>query len=134
MSEVKTVKGVTITMDDGRLQRMIAEAYSGGKIMAAVQKAAFDVERTAKVLCPVDTGALANSIKTEQAAKDGSIIYADIGPHTDYALYVEKGHAIRTEKGYSYYVPGRHYMENALNEEAPKLERALNIWARTLGT
>ena len=131
MSEVKTVKGVTITMDDGRLQRMIAEAYGGGKVMAAVQKAAFDVERTGKMKCPVDTGNLANSIKAEQAQRDPfGRIYADIGPHTDYAYYVEMGHATRSGG----YVPGRHYMENALNEEAPKLERALNIWARTLGT
>lgn len=46
------------------------------------------VERTAKLLAPVDTGALRNSIGT--TVSNGGLT-AEIGPTVDYAAYVEFG-------------------------------------------
>lgn len=45
------------------------------------------VETHAKVLCPVDTGALRNSIMVDEATPDRAVI----APHTDYAEHVEFG-------------------------------------------
>lgn len=52
-----------------------------------VRKTALDVEATAKQIAPVDTGNLKNSIITETPEPLSAIV----GPHTDYALYVEFG-------------------------------------------
>lgn len=132
MKVVKTVKSgdatIEITMDTDRLDRMVVEAKGGGKLMAAVQKAGFDVESRAKKLCPVDTGTLANSIRAEQVQRDGDAVYCDIAPHTDYALYVEMGH--RTQAGT--YVMGHHYMTRALYIVGERLERALQAWAEKM--
>lgn len=119
---------VQITMDTDRLERMMADAMRGGTLDMLVQKAAFDVERSAKLICPVDTGNLANSIRAENVEHAGTATQADIAPHTEYSFYVEMGH--RTRGGG--YVPGRHYMENALKREAPKLQAAVNKWVRML--
>lgn len=54
----------------------------------AVAKAAFDIEGQAKTLAPVDTGNLKNSIQTEPGESD---LTKYVGPHTDYAIYVEYG-------------------------------------------
>ncbi len=132
MKVIKTVKrnGITfdIEQDTDRLDRMMGEAKTQGKLMAAVQKAAFDVEGRAKKFCPVDTGTLANSIQAEQVQHEGNMVYCDIAPHTDYALYVEMGH--RTQAGT--YVMGHHYMTRALYIEAERLERALTTWAEQM--
>ena len=45
------------------------------------------VETHAKVLCPVDTGALRNSIMVDDVTPDRAVI----APHTDYAEHVEFG-------------------------------------------
>ena len=55
---------------------------------AAVMKAAFDIESTAKALVPVDTGNLKSSIQTTQEGP----LTALVGPRdVDYAVYVEYG-------------------------------------------
>lgn len=45
------------------------------------------VETHAKVMCPVDTGALRNSIMVDEVTPDRAVI----APHTDYAEHVEFG-------------------------------------------
>lgn len=45
------------------------------------------VETHAKVLCPIDTGTLRNSIMVDEVTPDRAII----APHTDYAEHVEFG-------------------------------------------
>lgn len=60
-------------------------AHRGSKL---VRKTAFDIEATAKQLCPVDTGATANSI---YSAFDDSELAAAVGPTTEYAPYLEYG-------------------------------------------
>jgi hypothetical protein len=118
---------VEVVIDTARMDRIMAEIATGGRIMSAVQKAAFDIEKRAKGVVPVDTGNLANSIRAEQAKREGTAIVAEISANTDYAYFVEKGHM--THGGGSY-VPGRHYMENSLMTEAQALERALRAWAK----
>ena len=133
MKIVKAVKRgdatIEIAIDTDRLDKMMVEAQGLGKLAAVVQKCAFDVEGRAKKFYPVDTGRLANSIQAEQVKVEPGIVYADIAPHTEYAIYVEMGH--RTKAGT--YVMGHHYMTRALYIEAEKLQRALRTWAEQLG-
>lgn len=58
------------------------------KTKAVVAKTAFDIEAYAKMVVPVDTGALKNSISTE-ITPDG--MTAVIAPHMEYATDVEYG-------------------------------------------
>lgn len=51
------------------------------------------VESTAKALCPVDTGALRESITTE-IDDSGKTVIGRVGPHTHYAAFVEFGTGI----------------------------------------
>lgn len=139
MAIIRTIRGdgmtIAIMSDTARLDRMMRDAQDVSTLAGAVQKAAFDVEMRAKVLCPVDTGTLANSIRAEQAvAHPGGIIDADIAPHTEYAIYVELGHVHNFPQAGYMAVPGYHYMTRALYTEGPKLDRALRKWVETLGT
>ncbi|MFC0623233.1 HK97-gp10 family putative phage morphogenesis protein [Kribbella deserti] len=52
----------------------------------AIAKTAHDIEAAAKVLAPVDTGNLRNSISS-----DVSVLSAEIGPTVEYGAYVEFG-------------------------------------------
>jgi HK97 gp10 family phage protein len=58
-----------------------------GAVRDIVRKAAFDVEANAKNVVPVDTGNLKNSIDVEMESDTTAVI----GPHTEYAAYVEFG-------------------------------------------
>lgn len=53
----------------------------------AVRKAASDIEAHAKMVVPVDTGTLKNSIQAQSTGE----LSAEVAPHTDYAVYVEYG-------------------------------------------
>lgn len=57
------------------------------RAVAAVRKAAFDIEAEAKLKVPVDTGALKNSI---QVWFEGDL-HAFIAPHMEYGHFVEFG-------------------------------------------
>ena len=52
----------------------------------AIRKTAKDIERDAKVLAPVDTGNLRNSITSTVRGLTG-----EVGPTADYGAYVEEG-------------------------------------------
>lgn len=59
-----------------------------------VRKAAFGVERGAKLRAPVDTGNLRNSINTTlfgTGLAAGSTIGAEVGPEANYGLFIEQG-------------------------------------------
>lgn len=66
----------------------------GGNIESAVEKglgrSAKKIQKNAKVLAPVDTGALRNSIKTSTSKQNG-IVNAKVYTNTEYAPYVEFG-------------------------------------------
>lgn len=57
------------------------------KCNQTVQKAALKCETYAKDVCPVDTGALRNSIEAHSVDANTW----EIAPHTEYAIYVEFG-------------------------------------------
>ena len=57
------------------------------EIGMAVKKSAFEIEREAKPVTPVDTGRLQASIIVDSLTKTRAVI----SPHTDYALTVHEG-------------------------------------------
>lgn len=64
-----------------------------GKDMAnVIRKGAADIQRDAKILAPVDTGNLRNSISTTITGdgRTGSMT-AEIGPTASYGIYLELG-------------------------------------------
>ena len=86
-----------VNVDDTELRRLAADlGKSGGaigkKARQVLQKSAYDLEATAKALCPVDTGNLRSSISTEFTGSGAfSEMTAEIGPTALYGEYVEQG-------------------------------------------
>jgi HK97 gp10 family phage protein len=62
-------------------------------VKAAVVASCKLIENAAKAMCPVDTGTLQDSISTT-IDDSGKTIIGRVGPHTDYAAYVEFGTGI----------------------------------------
>jgi HK97 gp10 family phage protein len=60
-------------------------------VAAAVQESCELVQGIAKALCPIDTGALNDSITIDPLDDTGSTIIGSVGPHMPYASYVEYG-------------------------------------------
>jgi HK97 gp10 family phage protein len=58
--------------------------------IASVRAVCETVKDRAQALCPVDTGALRESITVEVDAS-GRTVVGTVGPHVDYAAYVEFG-------------------------------------------
>lgn len=77
----------------------------------AVAKVALDIEASAKLFAPVDTGNLRNSIST-----DHGVLSAEIGPTAEYGAYVEEG----TSR-----MAPQPYMGPAADRNFPRLEAAL---------
>lgn len=82
---------------------------------AAVAKTALDIEATAKMYAPVDTGALMGSISS-----DVNALSAEIGPTVEYGAYVEEG----TSR-----MAPQPYMGPAADQHIPDLERAFDAIA-----
>lgn len=85
------------------------------RMSRAIRKTAHDIERTAKRICPVDTGNLRNSISTSISG-GAATITAEIGPTADYAGYVEEGTSRQAPQP---------YMRPAFDAEVPQLLAAL---------
>ena len=130
-----------------QLDLSAASGRVGARASAAIRKTAFAIERTAKVLAPVDTGNLEGSISTDIEG-DGRFgaMSAEIGPTAEYGDDVEYGtqpHVIRARPGGSLVFVGRDgqlvfakevnhpgtqpqpYMGPAFDRHAPGLEEAL---------
>lgn len=75
--------------DSGRF----IEAKATPAFRAAVLASCKLIEGAAKAMCPVDTGALQESITTT-IDDSGKTIIGRVGPHMDYAAYVEFGTGI----------------------------------------
>lgn len=75
------------------------------------------VETHAKVLCPVDTGALRNSIMVDEVTPDVAVI----APHTEYAEHVEFG----TSR-----MAAQPYMRPALDEHDGEILDAIEAAVR----
>jgi len=80
---------------------------------AVVRKAAYDVEAYAKMVVPVDTGNLKNSIQT--TVTDGGL-EATTETHVEYCEYVEFG---------TYKMGARPYMTPAAERVSPQYESAM---------
>lgn len=103
-----------IVLDTTELDRIAAQLDL--KTEAVVRRAAFEIEQKAKMLAPVDTGAMRSSIYTTTAKEDGfhkaaaetlekritdlqpldqpsegDEVMARIGPAVEYAVFVETG-------------------------------------------
>ena len=89
-----------------------------GAVRAAVAKAAYDIEADAKALCPVDTGALRGSIKTQVEGMS-----AKVTASMEYAGYVEFG---------TYKMAPRAYMRPAADINEPKFIAAMEALAARL--
>lgn len=64
----------------------------GSQVAQVVRRTAAAVERDAKMLAPVDTGNLRNSIGTSMAGGAGAAsVAAEVGPTANYGAYVEYG-------------------------------------------
>ena len=59
-------------------------------VVASVQASVNLIQQSTQILCPVDTGALRDSI-TAEVNESGSTVVGNVGPHMPYADYVEYG-------------------------------------------
>jgi len=84
----------------------------------AIRKTAHDIEATAKVFCPVDTGNLRSSIST-----DLGVLSAEIGPTASYGIFPELG----TSR-----MAPQPYMGPAFDRHVPELEKAIDQIARSV--
>lgn len=94
-------------------------------VTASVKAACDQIETAAKRYCPVDTGALRDSIETT-IDDSGATVKGKVGPSMPYADYVEYGTGRRGDPGAPYaHVetwPGQvaqPYMRPALDETKP---------------
>jgi len=106
---------VTIRLTDNRLRNLPGNLRKAGADL--VKRTAAAIEGQAKVLCPVDTGALRNSIMVTEKGE----MSAEVGPHMEYALPVEMGH--HTSGGT--WVPGQPYLTPAAEGARPAWEAGL---------
>lgn len=87
-----------------RLSTDIAQAArgTGAKAQQVVRKTAYDIERTAKNLVPVDTGNLKGSIGHSDARSVGrsGTLAVEIGPTANYGIFVEAGTSRMAPKPY----------------------------------
>jgi HK97 gp10 family phage protein len=90
-----------------------AGRHAPSRAKVALRKTAADIERDAKILAPVDTGDLENSIST--TIYDGGLS-AEIGPTAEYGLYVEVGTST---------MPPQAFLGPASDRHIPLLEQAL---------
>jgi len=88
-----------------------------------VRKAAFDVERIAKTLAPVDTGFLKNSIHTVIQASNFRTYGAEVIADASYASYVEYG----TSR-----MAPQPFMQPALDRVSPGFVAAMTAIANPL--
>lgn len=93
---------VDLTKAPGKVRR---------KVSQAIRKSAQGIQRDARRLCPVRTGALRDSISTDIGALE-----AEIGPTIFYGKYQEFG----TSK-----MSPNPFMRPAFDRRAPLLERSL---------
>ena len=81
-----------------------------GRDMAnVIRKGAADIQRDAKILAPVDTGNLRNSISTTITG-DGRTnrMSAEIGPTANYGIYLEFGTSKMRAQPYLFPATDRH--------------------------
>ena len=95
-------------------------------VSASVSAACSLVQQTARDYCPVDTGALRDSITIDPLDESGKTVIGRVGPHMDYAEYVEYGTGQRGDPAAPYGhrpdwpgMAAQPYMRPALDETRP---------------
>ena len=96
-----------------KLQAKLKENVKLETVKAVVQKHGQEMQTTAHLICPRDTGNLANSITLESADNGFT---AEVEPHTDYAAYVEYG---------TRYMSAQPYMRPAFIQESARFKEDL---------
>lgn len=120
-----------IKIECDNLDRLAGEAAD--RVKQVVAATAFNIEATAKVYCPVDTGRLRNSISTRFTESGYG---AEIAPHTDYAVFVEFGTRFMRPQPYMYpaavtnYQPFINALKWALKDAAAKLDCKVSLPSR----
>jgi len=108
---------ITSTVRGGeQLQRSLARLAGAQRRQAqrdGLEAGARIAETWAKLLCPVDTGFLRNSITVDEVTPQDAIL----GPHTDYAEHVEFG----TSR-----MAAQPYMRPALDEHENEIVAAVS--------
>ena len=120
--------GVTVELNE--LNQLVAtlEHKTNGmdsRTSLVVRKAAFDVERIAKTLAPVDTGFLKNSIHTQIRTANFRTYGAEVIAGANYASYLEYG----TSR-----MAPQPYMQPALDRVSPGFLAAMAAIANPLGS
>ena len=101
---------------------LAAQARAVPLVAAVVRKTAADVQATAQVNAPVDTGMLRASYNTEHGG-GGMHVWAEVKPAANYAIYVELGT--------SRMAPQPHLFP-ALDHHAPAFKQAVGAIARSV--
>lgn len=118
-----------VSFDGSQMIDLSARIRSNGARVGAagskvLRKTAFDIEADAKILAPVDTGNLMNSISTVVTG-DGRFgeMEAVITAEADYAAYVEFGTSTQ---------PGQPFMVPAFERRVPGFQAALAALGESL--
>lgn len=86
--ELKFVTDVEFRMDETEVANLFASEE--GDVARYLVGLAAQVERQAKIYCPVDTGRLRASIASVTVREGGGLV-AYVGSDVEYAIYVEFG-------------------------------------------
>lgn len=79
---------VDLRLDRAAIDDLLNSA--DGPVGRAVIRSTARIERTAKRICPVDTGRLRSSI-TRSLGRDSRGLFGEVGSNVEYAVYVELG-------------------------------------------
>jgi len=109
-AEVKNINKLTAKL------KQLDRRTRGAVLAEAVLDGAFINEREAKRLCPVDTGNLKNSIRSEVIEQHHHYAIAETGTNVEYAPHVEFG----TEE-----MAAQPFLRPALDENESRIRRAI---------
>jgi len=69
----------------------VASVAAEKQVRDTVRKGAFEIQARGRVLCPVRTGHLRNSISVDFRGSNMHLAQAEIGPEANYGAFVELG-------------------------------------------
>lgn len=98
----------------------------GNRARDVIRKTAYDIERDAKALVPVDTGNLKSSIShSDLRIGNSGALVAEIGPTANYGVFVEQGTSRMAPQA---------FMGPAADRHTPSFEAAMQqLGAEVLG-
>jgi HK97 gp10 family phage protein len=119
-----------IEIDVSQLASLARDMRAAGPRVSAaakliVRKTSLDIERDAKIMAPVRTGNLRNSIGVDNSGSNAYVSRASIGPTASYGLFVEIGTSRMAPRPYLKPAFDRHEgafhaaLDQLLEEETP---------------